>query len=185
MSTQWLVSGTLIVVLGVALGHDLATRRIPNWLIASALLAAVGLNVLAAGMPDVFPGAWAGFGKSLLGAVTGLVIMLPLYMLHAMGAGDVKLMAAVGAFLGPVQTLGAALLVFLAGGVLSLAAALWSGAFRRVADNLRLLALSTLPGRAGATRGIQTTGRLPYALAIAAGTLLQLWLATHAGWPFK
>lgn len=185
MATQWLVLGTLTAVLGLALGHDLATRRIPNWLVASGLVAAVILNVLATGTANVYSGAWAGFGKSLLGAVMGLVIMLPLYMLHAMGAGDVKLMAAVGAFLGPVQTLGAALLVFLAGGVLSLVSALWSGTLRRVADNLRILAINTLPGRAGATRGIQTTGHLPYALAIATGTLLQLWLATHAGWPFK
>lgn len=185
MTTQWLTYGTLAVVLGVALGHDLATRRIPNWLVASALLAAVVLNVLTATTAGFLSGAVAGLGKTLLGALTGLVVMLPLYLLHAMGAGDVKLMAAVGAFLGPLPTLGAVLLVFLAGGVLSLAAALCSGTLKRVADNLRWMALGALSGCFGAASGVQTTGRLPYALAITAGTALQLWAATQASWPFK
>lgn len=185
MTTQWLIFGTLAVVLAVALGHDLATRRIPNWLVASALLAAVLLNVLAAATTGVLSGATAGLGKSLLGALTGLVVMLPLYLLHAMGAGDVKLMAAVGAFLGPLPTLGAVLLVFLAGGVLSLAAALCSGTLKRVANNLRWITIGALSGGLCRTGDVQTTGRLPYALAIAAGTALQLWAATQASWPFK
>lgn len=104
-----------------------------------------------------------------------------------MGAGDVKLMAAVGAFLGPLPVIGAALLTFVSGGVLSLAVALWSRSLGRVLNNLRLMGMVALTGRATgfALRDVETTGRLPYALAIAVGTGLQLWLATQGSWPFK
>jgi len=184
MTREWLTFGTLAVVLGVALGHDLVTRRIPNWLVASALVAALVFNVQVVATTGVLSDAVAGIGKSFLGALTGLVVMLPLYLLHAMGAGDVKLMAAVGAFLGPIPTVGAVLLAFLAGGVLSLATALCSGTVKRVADNLRSMAIGALSGiyKPG---DIQTTGRLPYALAVAMGTAMQLWAATQAVWPFK
>ncbi len=112
--------------------------------------------------------------------------MLPLYLLRAMGAGDAKLMAAVGAFLGPTQVAGAALLTFVAGGVLSLLAALWSGSLTKVIGNLRLMGMVAVsPRHAGLSlRDVQTTGRLPYAIAITVGTGLQVWLAAQGGWPF-
>ena len=185
MATQWLTLGTLAIVLLVALGHDLTKRRIPNWLISSALVAAFFLNVLSTGTTDVPFGFMVPLGKLLLGLLTGFVAMLPMYMLRAMGAGDVKLMATVGAFLGPAPTLGALLLVFMAGGVLSLAMALYSGTFRLVVDNLRRMVINALPNSSCRERSVQTTGRVPYALAIAIGTAIQLWAATQAGWPFK
>jgi len=103
-----------------------------------------------------------------------------------MGAGDVKLMAAIGAFLGPMQILGAALLTFVAGGVLSLIAALWSRSFSRVLGNLRLMGMVAMYGRSTglSLKDVQTTGRLPYAIAIASGTCLQVWLAARGGWIF-
>lgn len=179
MITEWQPAGALAVVLGIAVGHDIWARRIPNWLVVLALVAAVVVNVLSAA------NAWSGLGKALFGAITGLAVMLPLYSLRAMGAGDAKLMAAVGAFLGPIQALGAALLAFIAGGILSMAAAFCSGTVRRVADNLRAMSLLAMTGRDGSSESVRTTGRLPYALAIAAGTALQIWSATQASWPFK
>ena len=169
----------LACLLGLALWYDVASRRIPNWLTVAGLLAGLGFSSL---IPNGI-----GPGSSLLGAVTGFAVLLPLYLLRAMGAGDVKLMAAVGAFLGPNPALGAALLTFAAGGVLSLTVALWSRSLIRVLNNLRLMGMVVLIGRSSgiAMRDVQTTGRLPYALAIAVGTGLQLWMATQGSWPFK
>lgn len=188
MLNHWPFYVLLACLLGLALGYDLATRRIPNWLVLAGLIAGIGWSLLAASTtggqsPE---GAGAGLGKSLLGALSGLAIMLPLYFLHAMGAGDVKLMAAVGAFLGPLPVLGAALLTFAVGGLLSLIAALGSRSLLRVLGNLRLMGMVVVSGRASgmSLRDVQTTGRLPYAIAITLGTGLQLWLAARGGWPF-
>jgi len=70
-------------------------------------------------------------------------------------------------------------------GLIQLAAALWLRSLPRVADNLRQIGAATLGGQAGWRGQIQTTGRLPYAVAIAAGTGLQTWLAGNSAWPFK
>lgn len=188
MLYYWSFWSLLAGLLGLALVYDLATRRIPNWLVLVGLVSGAGWSWLAASavgapLPN---GSEAGLAKSLLGAVTGLAVMLPLYFLHAMGAGDAKLMGAIGSFLGPMQVLGAVLLIFVAGGLLSLIAALGTGSLPRVLNNLRLIGSVALSGRAsGASlRDVQTTRRLPYALAIAIGTALQLWLAPRGGWPF-
>ncbi len=179
MVDYWQGSVVLACLLGLALWYDIASRRIPNWLSVSGLLAGLTISFLTLGGLDP--------GSALLGVFAGFAVMLPLYYLRAMGAGDVKLMAAVGAFLGPIPVLGAALLTFAAGGVLSLTAALWSRSLSRVLNNLRLMGMIALTARSSglSISDVQTTGRLPYALAIAVGTGLQLWLATQEAWPFK
>lgn len=178
MMVEWVKAGVLICLLGIAVRNDVICRRIPNGLTGTAVLTGLGFSL-------VIPNG-IGPSSSLLGALAGFAVMMPLYLLRAMGAGDVKLMAAVGAFLGPIPALGAALLTFAAGGVLSLTAALWSRSLSRVLKNLRLIGLVALTGRTSglSIREVQTTGRLPYALAIAVGTGLQLWLATQGSWPF-
>lgn len=175
----WPIREVFILVLLLALAYDITSRRIPNWLTGGGLLVGLGIGFLT---PEGI-----GPGNSLLGALAGFAALLPLYLLRAMGAGDVKLMAAVGAFLGPLPTLGAALLTFVSGGLLSLTVAIWSKSMSRVLNNLRLMGMVALMGRSSGMemRDVQTTGRLPYALAIAVGTGLQLWLATQGSWPFK
>jgi prepilin peptidase CpaA len=95
-------------------------------------------------------------------------------------------MAAVGTFLGPTQVAGAALLTFVCGGVLSVAAALATRSLPRVAANLRSMGMVLAVGRRAGLRlrDVPTTGRLPYAYAIAFGTGLQIWLAARGGWAF-
>jgi len=116
-----------------------------------------------------------------------LVGMLPLYALRAMGAGDVKLMMMVGAFLGPMQTLGVVVLTFVSGGVLAIVMALWQRSFRQLATNLRFMLTTSAVRAAGGQAPrfeplAQTAGRMPYAVAIAAGTVLQLILVRSGGW---
>ena len=83
---------------------DWRFRRIPNWLTVPGLLLGVAVNSLVWG--------WAGARSSLLGALLGLALLLPFVMVRSLGAGDWKLVGALGAFLGP-QHLIAVLFPFL------------------------------------------------------------------------
>jgi prepilin peptidase CpaA len=118
----------------------------------------------------------------LVGLATGFALLLPLHLLRAMGAGDVKLMAMVGAFVGPSTVVTATLYTLLAGGLLSLVYMLGHGVAAQTFSNLRFL-LTDWAVRAGSGQGarlppLQTTAaRLPYALAIALGT------AASLAWP--
>ena len=178
----------LLIVLGGAVASDISTRKIPNWLVLAGLVVGVTGNLALALMePGGGTGLLAdGLFQSLLGGVVGLCLTLPLYALRAMGGGDVKLMAAVGTFLGPLQVAGAVLLTFVAGGVLSLSAAIVLGVLPRVMANMKLIGFLTFSGpKAWSMMSeIQTNGRLPYAIAVAVGTVLQIWLASRGSWPF-
>jgi prepilin peptidase CpaA len=85
----WSLTLVLTVVAGIA---DLRARRIPNWLTVSGF--AIGLGV------HVWLGGWRGALASLEGAGLALAILLPLVLMRGLGAGDWKLMGAVGACVG-------------------------------------------------------------------------------------
>jgi prepilin peptidase CpaA len=179
----------LLGLMAAAVWHDVRARRIPNTLVLPGALAGLALQgVLPAGAGlYATPFGALGVLAGLAGLALGLAILLPMYMLGTMGAGDVKLMAMAGAFLGPQQVLGAGLLTLVAGGVLGLAVAVQRGDLTRVWNNLRTMLLSTVLRRIGGG-GVSVdapptpTGQLPYAIAIAAGTTLQLLLADVPVW---
>lgn len=83
----------VLALVMIAALSDLNTRRIPNWLVATALVVALPMQV-------VLHGATEGMQMWLGGCLTGGLLLLPGYLMRLMGAGDVKLMAAVGAFCG-------------------------------------------------------------------------------------
>ncbi|WP_018987746.1 A24 family peptidase [Aromatoleum toluclasticum] len=179
----------LMCALAVAVVTDIRQARVPNLLVVLGTVAAVlyhGISVYGGGVLHVLSGS-IGLISLLEGMMVGFVCLLPLYALRAMGAGDVKLMMMVGAFLGPLQTLGVVMLTFVAGGVLAIVMALWQRSFRQVALNLRFM-LTTYAVRAAGGGALevaplqQTAARMPYAVAIAAGTLLQLALVRSGGW---
>ena len=126
-------------------------------------------------------------GPALLGLAAGLALFMPLHLLRAVGAGDVKLLAMVGVWLGPWLLLGATLLTLLAGGLLAVVVMLATRSSRQVLGNVRTMLTTTLIGvHAGRLAALDaptpSAVRLPYALAIAAGTLAQVgWLLAHAG----
>ncbi|HEV2122540.1 MAG TPA: prepilin peptidase, partial [Chloroflexota bacterium] len=111
---------------------------------------------------------WSGFTHSAAGWAVGLGLMLLPFMLRAMGAGDVKLMAAIGAVKGPEFVLVAALYTCLAGGML---AAFYLFRERRLLGTVQYIAY----GWFWALRGSKPkAGAIPYAPAIAAGAILAL-----------
>src|SRR5262249_42665906 len=123
------------------------------------------------------------------GAVLGLALFLPIFMLGGMGGGDVKLMAALGSLVGPMGVLGIALAAALAGGVLALFAAFWSGrlvsTLNGIAELLWLWWCAGVSPSPDLKLGNPATLKIPYALPIAAGTLfvaLGHWSCT---WTYK
>lgn len=102
---------TLALTISAAL-LDWRSRRIPNWLTVPGILSGVTLHAVLQG--------WHGVRFSLGGAALALLLLLPLVLLRALGAGDWKLMAAVGAFLGPVLFLFVLLGSILASGIMAM-----------------------------------------------------------------
>jgi len=86
------ILAALLIVAAIAAIWDLRTRRIPNWLVLAGLVAGFGLNGFLYGLP--------GLATAAIGMLTGFGIYLLLHLLRAMGAGDVKFMAAVGSLVG-------------------------------------------------------------------------------------
>jgi len=149
VASLFAMSGLEIILLCLVLqaaASDLAWRRIPNVLVTAGLLLALALHWRLGG------GA-ALLGQGLAGAAVGLLLFLPFYMKGGMAAGDVKLAAMAGGFVGPWQALQLSLLSAIAGGVLA------------------LFCLQLARWRGGKAEG------MPYAVAIAAGTLATVVLA--------
>lgn len=161
----WLAA--LAGLLAAAVARDVAVQRIPNAVVACGALAGLALSMLPGG---------TGLGSAAAGLAAGLLAFLPLYILGGMGAGDVKLMAAVGAFTGWPGVMGAVLFTLLAGGALSLGTALWLRKLKGVLCNVRTgftLSVGRVVGQRQLPRATDfplTPHRVPYAVAIATGT---------------
>ncbi len=159
----------LVCLVAQAALTDLMLRKIPNVLILSGLLLALLLHCLA-GTHGAVTQQW------LAGAVTGLFVFLPLYLLRAMAAGDVKLLAMVGAFLGPLAVLKVAALATLFGGLLALLMLLRSGRARQAWNNILILCAPLwwrclgLPLQSVPLPAISSVGGIPYGVAIALAT---------------
>ncbi len=147
----------------VATVIDIRTRRIPNAL--TATMSGAGIGFAAAGISGI------SLGAAALGFVIGFALMLPGHALGATGAGDVKLMAAVGAIVGPLVVVNAVLFTAIAGGVLALIVAVRR---RRLSATLagtaRLIAAPTDAKRE--VQAAQPASRFAYGPAIAIGSIL-------------
>jgi prepilin peptidase CpaA len=167
-----LVSTAALVTAAVACVTDVAWRRIPNWL----TFGATGLAVLTA----LGLGGWRTAGWSIAGWAVGLLLFLPLFALRGLGGGDVKLLAALGAWVGPASVVWVALYAALLGGPLALVIALVRGygftAFRNVWSLLTFWRVSGLQPHPTIRLDVPHGPRVPYALPIAAGLMVSLWL---------
>jgi len=156
----------------LACAWDLRTRRLPNVLTFGSAATALAFSMVAGG-PRAF--AW-----SLAGWAVGGAVFLPVFLLRGMGAGDVKLLAALGAWIGPLTVLWAALYGALAGGVLAVVVSLAHGYLGQAVRNLghvvgywRTFGPAPVPEF---TLADAKGPRLPYALPIVVGTVAALWL---------
>lgn len=172
MTLPLLSLSTLAALLLAAAAWDLRRRRVPNALVLYGLLLGLALQVLAPTGPGLLQGGGLGLGGALLGAGAALALGLPLWGLRLLGAGDAKLLAMVGVWLGAAGVLQAALWTALAGGGLVLAQGLSTGTLvAALTSTLRLLRHAGARACGAPPRPRPpVTGRLPYAVAIAVGS---------------
>jgi prepilin peptidase CpaA len=171
MTPHLMITGPLLVLLCAAAWHDATSFRIPNAIIVIGVVLGIALNS--------FVPAGLGFSSAALGMVAGLVGLFPLYLLRIWGAGDVKLMAVVGAFLGFADLVGSLLVSLLAGGLIAVLVALRRRTGRLLFGNLRYLVyqlLFSLQARsAGAVEApASSAGKVAYAIPILLGTAAYL-----------
>jgi prepilin peptidase CpaA len=164
--------GAVVVAVALtAVVFDLRTRRIPNLLTFGAAAAAL--------VYAVYDGGLSGLGLAAAGWLAGAALFFPFFALGGTGAGDVKLLAALGAWLGPIESVWMAMFAAMAGGVLGLVVALVHGYLRTALSNLwlmlmhwRVQGLEPVPGL---TLKDTTSPRLAYAIPITIGALCTLW----------
>jgi prepilin peptidase CpaA len=165
MAAAWLVSAVLVEAAVI----DGRALRVPNWLTVHLVL--VGLAVSA------WSGGWSGLGWSLAGAATGLAVLMPLYAIGGMGAGDVKLMAGIGAWTGPLIALYAFVATALVGGAIALAMMAASGAWAQHWATCRLIGREVVTVRDPVLLAESAAARkpsmmlLPYGIPMAIGTI--------------
>jgi prepilin peptidase CpaA len=161
----WVVSITLVVA-AVIDGWKL---KVPNWItfpmIASGWIASTAMF------------GWAGLGWSLVGTAVGLALLIPAYAIGGMGAGDVKLLAGVGAWVGATHTFWAFLVSAIAGGVIALGMVIYRRSWRHHYSQFWMIFSEILVVR-DATRLAATAAErkstmllLPYGIPIAIGTI--------------
>ena len=158
-----LIAFLSVLLLGAVI-YDLVSHRLPNYFLLFGLLVALVWQAWTAGWGGVITGG-AGF-------LTGLVLFIPFYALGGMAAGDVKLMAVVGSFIGAVGALWAGAYSLMAGAVLGVVYLLYKGHLGRFV--VRYWAMAITHSHIPAADNDAARHRFPYAIAIASGTLLSL-----------
>jgi prepilin peptidase CpaA len=158
-----------LVVVSIATYTDTRWRIIPNSLTIPAIIIGFGLHTLHSG--------WAGFTLSLVGLTFGALLFLLFFLVGGMGAGDVKLMGAIGALTGPVIAVSATLLTFLIGGLVATGKMILDRSARSSRE-------TALPPDACSVRGhlisrqkkagTNTSNTIPYGPIIAVGTVITL-----------
>jgi prepilin peptidase CpaA len=150
-------------VASVAAVIDVRWRRIPNWLTFSALVGGLVLNLMRFGPP--------GGLVALGGAALGLGVLVPFYAIRAIGAGDVKLLAALGALLGPLALVSVVIYGAVVGGIIAAVMLARRHELRRSLTDI--MTNPTQLRRGGA--------KAPYGVAIASGVYLAMLLPSVIG----
>ena len=163
-SAPWIPAVLTAVCAGVL---DWRSRRIPNWLTVSGLVAGIGVNAVLSG--------WPGLKTGLLGAGLGLALLLPFVLIRSLGAGDWKLAGALGACLGPQQLIAVLMGTVLLAGIMAVAVVIWK---RRLIQTLRNIARMLgaffslrMPGGDVSLDSPQST-KIPFGVAMAIAVLL-------------
>jgi prepilin peptidase CpaA len=160
-----------LIVLAVATFTDLRGRRIPNWLVLPFMLAGIGVSGWLHG--------WTGIGQSLSGLGLGALLLGILYWLGGMGMGDLKLCAAIGAWIGPMQLLFALVITSMAGGIMAVC---WAAAggflgdlFQGAGDLVFGFTKRGLRPHPELVLSNSLARKMPYAPAIAIGTIVSFF----------
>jgi len=174
-----MVCAVICVAVGAII--DFRSRRIPNWLTLPAVIVGLVLHSALLGLN--------GTVESLLGTLSGFFLLFFFYAVGGMGAGDVKLLAAVGSFLGPKLVFCAFIWMCLSGGCLAVIVVSYKRAFAQTIRNLKLLAFGWLTGSQESISSMSLKNpslhKIPYGIPIAVGTVLAIWLQRLPGLDFQ
>ena len=168
----------LLVVLLTAATFDVLYRRIPNWLTVSGVVLGIAMNTLI-GTPE------AGIVFSLVGLAVAFGLYAALYSLRAMGAGDVKLMAAVGAMVGWERWFGIFFVTALIGGVMAMILVVSRGRLQKTFFNVGFILSEMKSGRPAylANEELDVKNKkalgLPHGAVIAVSTVFYLALSVR------
>jgi len=167
------VSQAAMVLVGIAACvTDFRSRRIPNVLTFGASVAAFVFWAVSGGP--------TGFAFSVAGWLVGCLLFLPWFLLRGMGAGDVKLLAALGAWVGPGAAIWIALYAAVAGGLFAIAVTMMTGYLGTMVRNvwglLMFWRIAGVQPHPELTLATAAGPRLPYAFPITAGAVATLWL---------
>jgi prepilin peptidase CpaA len=175
------IVAALLIVSAIAAVWDLRTRRIPNWLVLAGLVAGFGLNGFLYGL--------SGLTTAGLGMITGFGIYLLLHLLRAMGAGDVKFMAAIGSLVGWHEWFRVFFAAVIIGAIAGLILAVSKGRLTRTLNNVGYIISEIGHGRPPHVRRedldvkSEKALRLPHGAAIAAGVFVLMgwhwWTSAH------
>ncbi len=163
------------LVLIVAAWIDGKELRVPNWITFPMVLSGIAFNVWMSGL--------TGLGAALLGTVVGLATLLPLYSVGGMGAGDVKLMAGMGAWLGPLVTWYAFCVSVVVGAVMAIGMVLWQRQWQHHYGQFLVIAAEWLtiksPGELSkiAAERKPRMMLLPYGIPICVGSIAYFFYA--------
>ena len=159
---------------------DYAERRVPNWLNLTLII--IGFCVQG------FYFGTTGIGTGFLGMLTGFGLLIVPWMMHGMGAGDVKLMAAIGVWLGPALTFYSFALGATIGAITAMVMIVSTGRFRMACANMNVI-LHKVTNRSltfteyGSAKSFGTTSQLlPYGVPLTAGTLIILGAKMFGWW---
>ena len=146
--------------------YDVRYRRIPNPFVLATLVSGLTINLVM--------GGWQGALYSIAGCVLGFILMLILHVFGAMGAGDVKLFAAIGSVIGAQLVLPTFVVVVLTGGLLALVSTLRSGVFLTTMHRVLQILVGLLPGWQMPKFSVPADRRLtiPYGAAITIGAII-------------
>jgi prepilin peptidase CpaA len=163
---------SIVCVTALACAIDLRERRIPNWLTFGAALTGVAYQLYMHGMHGLMTGG--------AGWLVGMAVFFLPFALGGLGAGDVKLVAALGAWLGPYEIVWLALYTAIAGAVLALGVSLVRGYLQQALSNIWLLLMHL---RMEGFRPLPELTihhgkgpKLAYGVAIFAGTMVTIWV---------
>lgn len=164
--TAIIVEVFLVPLAVLIIYHDVRYRRIPNVFVLATLISGLALNLIVGGLQ--------GGLYSIGGCVLAFILMFMLHVFGAMGAGDVKLFAAIGSVLGAQLVLPTFVVVVLTGGVLALVSVLRSGVFASTMHRVLQILVGLLPGWQMPKFSVPADRRLtiPYGVAITIGAII-------------
>ena len=166
---ETLVNISLLLPLAIIITyHDVRYRRIPNAFVLATLAGGIAINAIFAGLP--------GVASSVAGCAFGFALMFMLHVFGAMGAGDVKLFAAIGAVTGAPLVLPTFVVVILTGGLLAIVSIIRAGILMTTMHRVLQIFVGMLPGWQMPKFAVPLDRKhtIPYGVAITMGSIISI-----------